>query len=201
METMIAEGVLKTPRIIEAFRRVSRADFLPEDIRSQAAINLPLPIGNGQTNSQPLTVAFMLELLNPQPGEMVLDVGSGSGWTTALLSEIIGQKGKVVGIERIKEIFDFGVNNLKRGGFLKHDFVEFHHGDGSKGFVRHAPYDRILVSAMGENIPKELIKQLADDGVLVMPIGNSIWYVKKQGQGKMIRKEYPGFSFVPLIES
>ena len=88
IDNLIAEGWLKTPRIIEAFRKIKRVDFLPEDIKNLAELNEALPIGWGQTISQPLVVAFMIEQLDPQPGDKILDVGSGSGWTTALLAEI-----------------------------------------------------------------------------------------------------------------
>ena len=95
IETLIQEGWLKTPRIIEAFKKIKRADFLPAEQRPLAELNEALSIGQGQTISQPLVVAFMLELLQPEPGDKILDIGSGSGWTTALLAHIVSQKGNL----------------------------------------------------------------------------------------------------------
>ena len=108
IDSLIKEGWLKTPRIIKAFREVKRVDFLPKEIKDLAELNEALSIGYGQTISQPLVVAFMLELLQPQPGDKILDVGSGSGWTTALLAQIVGQKGKVIAIDIIPELVEFG---------------------------------------------------------------------------------------------
>ncbi|MCD6283661.1 protein-L-isoaspartate O-methyltransferase, partial [bacterium] len=92
IQQLISEGYLKTPEIIKAFREIDRKDFVPSYLKKEAYINAPLPIGFGQTISQPLTVAFMLELLQPKRGDKILDIGSGSGWTTALLAYIVGQK-------------------------------------------------------------------------------------------------------------
>ena len=107
VKDLIYSGYLKTDRIIDAFSKIRRVDFVPEDLESAAQANIPLPIGQGQTISQPLTVAFMLEKLEPLPGNKILDVGSGSGWTAVLLAHIVGEKGKVIGMERIKELCDF----------------------------------------------------------------------------------------------
>ena len=94
IDSLVEQGWLKTPRIIKAFRKIKRIDFLPEDMKDLAELNEALPIGYGQTISQPLVVAFMLELLEPKPGDKILDIGAGSGWTTALLAEIVSQQGK-----------------------------------------------------------------------------------------------------------
>ncbi len=99
IDSLIKEGWLKTERIIEAFGKIKRADFLPEDMRNLAELNEALSIGQGQTISQPLVVAFMIEKLGPQPGDKILDIGSGSGWTSALLAEIVGEKGKVFALD------------------------------------------------------------------------------------------------------
>src|SRR3989344_867492 len=107
IQELLSGGYLKTPRIIDAFRLIDRADFVLPEYKDEACGNYPLPIGEGQTISQPLTVAFMLELLNPQPGEKILDIGAGSGWQTALLAEIVGPKGQIVAIERIPKLCRF----------------------------------------------------------------------------------------------
>ena len=117
IDSLIQQGWLKTPEIIEAFRKIKRIDFLPEDMKDLAELNEALPIGYGQTISQPLVVAFMLELLQPKKGEKILDIGSGSGWTSALLADIVSQKensGKVIAIEFIPELKEFGEKNVAK---------------------------------------------------------------------------------------
>jgi len=138
IEQLIAQGYLKSPNIIEAFQEVKRRDFIPVDLRDQESANAPLPIGHAQTISQPLTVAFMFEQLQPKKGQKILDVGSGSGWTTAMLAHIVGEKGKVYAIERIKELKEFGENNVSK---YKFNHVEFFCSDGHKGLKEYAPFD------------------------------------------------------------
>lgn len=201
IEELIAEGWLKTPKIIEAFKKIKRIDFLPEDLKYLAEVNEALPIGWGQTISQPLVVAFMLELLEPKEGEKILDIGSGSGWTTALLAEIVGEKGKVIGVEIVKELVEFGKENVKKYNFIERKIAEIHLGDGSKGFEKEAPFDKILCSAsvQGE-IPKAWKEQLKIGGRIVTPVGTSIFLIIKKSKDKFQKTEYPGFVFVPLIE-
>ena len=172
---------------------------MPEDMKDLAEVNEAMPIGFGQTISQPLTVAFMLELLQPSPGDKILDVGSGSGWTSALLAEITGFKGKVVAIEVIKELKEFGEKNVAKYGFIDKKIVEFILGDGSLGFKKEAPYDKILVSASSKKEPEALKKQLKINGRLVCCIENSIWLFIKKNENRFDKKEYPGFVFVPLV--
>jgi protein-L-isoaspartate(D-aspartate) O-methyltransferase len=197
---LIKDGYLRTDSIISAFSEIDRVEFIPEDLHDKSEVNIPLPIGYGQTISQPLTVAFMFELLDPQKDQNILDIGSGSGWTTALLSQIVGPIGKVVALERIKELCDFGQKNSDKFKFIKKGIAEFHCTDGSKGFPKHAPYDRILVSAMVDDIPSALKNQLKIGGKMVIPVHNDIWYLEKKGEDNFYKEEYPGFSFVPLIQ-
>lgn len=197
---LIKNGYLKNDLIIDAFSEIGRIEFVPEDLSSQAEVNIPLPIGHGQTISQPLTVAFMLELLDPQRGQNILDIGSGSGWTTALLAYIVGEKGKVTAVERISELCEFGKTNADKFGYVKKGIAEFHCADGSAGFSKHSPYDRILVSAMATEIPKSLKEQLKIGGKMVIPVHNDIWYLEKKGEDDFYKEEYPGFTFVPLIQ-
>ena len=197
IELLIKEGFLKTPRIIEAFRAIDRADFVPEELRNEAYGNYPLPIGYGQTISQPLTVAFMLELLQPAAGEKILDVGSGSGLTTALLSYIVQPKGNVAAVEIIPELCAWGEKNVKKYNFVKKGVAKFICGDGKN--IKDIQFDKILSSAAAqEDIPDWWGEQLAFGGRIVAPIGNSIWLFTKKSTKYLEEKEYKGFSFVPL---
>jgi len=200
IDSLIKEGWLKTQRIIKAFRKIKRVDFLPEDLKNLAELNEALPIGYGQTISQPLVVAFMLELLEPREGEKILDVGSGSGWTTALLAEIVGEKGKVIAIEVIPELVEFGKNNVKKYNFIEKRIVEFVCADGTKGYQKEAPFDKILVSAEAKKLYPAWKEQLNVGGRIVVPIMNSIWLFVKKSKEDFEKREFPGFVFVPLIE-
>ena len=161
-----------------------------------AKIDSPLPIGHGQTNSQPSTVKKMLAWLDAKPGDMVLDVGSGSGWTTALLSYIVGSKGYVYAVEKVPELVTFGRKNNKKLGIKN---VKFFEAGESYGLPEHAPFDRILVSASAENLPHELIEQLKPGGKLVIPVKNDILEITKKPNGDVMTLIHPGFVFVPLI--
>lgn len=208
IQKLIKQEYLKTPLIIEAFRKINREDFVPEKLKDEADINAPLPIGHGQTISQPLTVAFMLELLQPESGDKILDIGSGSGWQTALLAYCVGSPpaggGKVFAIERIPELVEFGKKNISEYNFVEKGIVEFVEGDGSKGLSREAPFDKIVVAAAADKVPEELKKQLKIGGRLVIPIKDSIWLFIKDppagGRNKFKEQEHYGFAFVPLIE-
>jgi len=204
VDSLIKEGWLKTPRIIKAFEKIKRIDFLPDEINDLAEMNEALPIGLGQTISQPLTVAFMLEKLEPKEGDRILDIGSGSGWTSALLAEIVGPKGKIVAIEIIQDLAEFGKKNVSKYSFVEKGIVEFICGDGCKGHKKEAPYDRILCSAAAcKTIPSEWEKQLKVGGKIVTPIDSSIWVFKKklssEKNNNFEKTEYPGFAFVPLV--
>lgn len=201
IDQLIQQSWLKTPRIIEAFRKIKRVDFLPPDLKNLAELNEALPIGHGQTISQPLVVAFMLEKLEPQPGDKILDIGSGSGWTTALLAEIVGEKGRVIAIELIPELKEFGQTNVKKYNFIKKGIVQFICADGSKGYKKEAPFDKILCSAAAQaEIPQAWKEQLKTKGRIVTPVGSSIWLFIKKSDKEFEKIEFPGFAFVPLIE-
>ena len=206
IDSLIEEGWLKTPRIIEAFKKIKRVDFLPEDMKDLAELNEALPIGYGQTISQPLVVAFMLEQLEPKEGDKILDIGSGSGWTSALLGEIVGGKslsagrqGKVIAIDIILELVEFGKNNVAKYNFIQKGIVDFLCADGSKGYEKEAPFDKVLCSAEAKEVPQAWKDQLKIGGRIVTPIGSSIWLFIKKSSQQFQEKEYPGFVFVPLI--
>ena len=203
IDSLIQDGWLKTPRIIEAFRKIKRIDFIPNEMQNLAELNKALPIGFGQTISQPLVVAFMLEQLQLEPGDKILDVGSGSGWTSALLGEIVGEQGKVFAIEVIPELKEFGEKNVSKYSFIEKgmgEVVEFICADGSRGYAEEAPFDKILASASAEEIPPAWKKQLKIEGRIVAPIDSSIWLFIKKSEKNFEEIEYPGFTFVPLIK-
>ncbi len=197
---LMRKGYLKTDRIIDAFSEISRVEFVPGELYQDAEMDIALPIGFGQTISQPLVVAFMLELLEPKKGQKILDVGSGSGWTTSLLAFIVGKKGRVVALERIRELKDFGEKNADKYGYVRDKIAEFHNLEGSQGFSEEAPYDRILVSASLEEVPPAFKKQLKIGGKMVIPIRNSIFYFEKKSETDFFREEFPGFYFVPFVK-
>jgi len=199
IQNLIKEGYLKTSLIIEAFRSIDRKDFVLEEFEDDADVNAPLPIGYGQTISQPLTVAFMLELLQPQPGEKILDIGAGSGWQTALLAYCVQPNGKVIAIELIPELAEFGRKNVAKYNYIKKGIVEFICGDGSRGLEKEAPFDKIIAAASAKELPKEWREQLKIGGRIVAPIENSIWLFIKNQDGTFRETEYPGFAFVPLV--
>lgn len=200
MDSLIQElinlGYLKTPIIIDAFRNIDRAHFIPAEYADVAYINEPLPIGHGQTISQPLTVAFMLELLRPEEGNKILDIGSGSGWQSAILSEIVGEKGRVFAIELVPELKTLGEKNTGRYNFSRLKFLS---GNAEEGLPEEAPFDRIIAAASCERIPNAWKDQLAVDGRMVVPVKNSIVLLTKDKENHIIEKEFYGFAFVPFI--
>ncbi|MBX4198363.1 methyltransferase domain-containing protein [Candidatus Parcubacteria bacterium] len=192
--------VFKNEAIRKAFEAVDRKDFIQPDYQIEAYEDYPLPTMSGQTISQPTTVAFMLELLDPQKGDNVLDVGSGTGWTTALLGHMVGKTGKVTGLEIRPELVEFGKENLKKYKELP---VEIRQADNETGFFRDGPYNRILAGAAFPNKTNEameLVFQLAPGGVMVAPIGESITKFERVNEDEYYETEYPGFIFVPYVQ-
>jgi protein-L-isoaspartate(D-aspartate) O-methyltransferase len=183
-------------RLEKAFRAISRKEFLPDEVKEQASLDVPLPIGYGQTNSQPSTVHMMLAWLDPDSGEKVLDVGSGSGWTSALLAHLVGSTGKVYAVEKEPDLVKFGSENCRRTGIRN---VRFFEAAKSYGLPKFAPYDRILVSAAANTVPQDLLDQLKVGGRLVIPAQNSVFVIDKTGESDYISTEHPGFVFVPLV--
>jgi protein-L-isoaspartate(D-aspartate) O-methyltransferase len=200
---LIEDGYLKTPTVIEAMRAIDRKNFVEEEYMDEAYGNYPLPIASGQTISQPLTVAFMLELLELKAGEKILDVGAGSGWQTAMLAHIVGNPpaggGKVIAIERIEELFMFAGKNIAKYGFLEKGIVKLIHGDGAKGYEAEAPFDKIIAAASADKIPEAWKEQVKVGGRIVAPLGESIIVLEKTAAGEFNEKRHFGFSFVPLV--
>jgi len=183
-------------KIIGAFEKVNRSEFISKKHKKYSYHNIALPIGKGQTISQPYTIAFMLTLLKLKNNQEILEVGTGSGYVLALINEI-SKDSEIYGIEIIKELMERSKKILKN---IKN--IKIIQGNGSAGLpgVKGKCFDRILVSAAAQEIPQKLFKQLRIGGILVAPVRNSIIVIKKYPKKNKI-KEYPGFRFVPLIES
>ncbi|MGD7001704.1 protein-L-isoaspartate O-methyltransferase family protein [Corynebacterium halotolerans] len=179
--------------IEEAMARHPRTRFLPADQAPYAAENRALPIGYGQTNSQPSTVADMLRLLDLAPGQRVLDVGSGSGWTSAILGELVGESGQVLGVELVPELVAAAREAL---GDAQPWVSITQATPGTLGLPDQAPFDRILVSAAADELPTALVEQLAGDGVMVIPVDRQLLRVTRDGT-----TGHGGYVFVPLITS
>lgn len=186
-----------TPSVSSAFRHAPREWFLPPDVRAWADVDSPLPLPHGQTNSQPTTVATMLTLLDVRPGQRVLDVGSGSGWTTALLAELTGPSGVVLGVERVPDLVVASRQSVALGDW---PWASIHQATpGTLGLPEQGPFDRILVSAEARALPPSLVAQLADDGVLVAPVAGTMTRVHRAAGGD-VTTTHGAYLFVPLIE-
>ena len=181
-----------------AFAAVDRAEFLRPHDRAVAGVDEPLAIGLGQTNSQPRTVRAMLQLLEVAEGHRVLDVGSGSGWTTALLARLVGPSGSVLGVELEEELAAWGAENLGRQDTPWASIRAA--GPEVLGAPAEAPFDRILVSAAARHLPDELVEQLTDDGVMVVPVRATMTRVRRTGPdpGDVDITTHGSYSFVPL---
>ncbi len=177
-------------RTVKAFKKVSREKFVSKNLTEYAYEDRALPLEENSTISQPSTIAFMLDLLELKHGQKILNIGSGIGYTLALLLEITN--GDVYGIELSHNLV------LKSRRLLSSErnlvIIE---SDGSKGMPMYAPYDRIIVDASASSLPIDLYEQLKEGGIIVIPITGSLYQIKKEN-GKMVIRQFPGFSFVPL---
>lgn len=187
---------LDDQRVRAAMRAVRREDFLPEPQHPYAGEDRPLPIGDGQTCSQPTTVRHLLSLLEVAEGHRVLDVGSGSGWSTALLASLVGPTGAVHGVELVDELVERSRSSLAAYA-MPWATVELAQS-GSLGRPEHAPYDRILVSAEADALPQALVDQLAEDGRMVAPVAGRLSVVQRS-RGEPAQVQRVGhYRFVPL---
>tara|TARA_Y100000310_G_scaffold293782_1_gene323642 strand:- start:12056 stop:12715 length:660 start_codon:yes stop_codon:yes gene_type:complete len=158
-----------TDEEINAFKSINRADFVPNNVKSQAYEDRPLPLLRGKTVSQPTTVMIMTSLLELKPGDKVFEVGTGSGYQTSIIARIVGDKGLVVSTEVIPELVNFAKNNIEKAQIKN---IKVFEDDGSTGIEEEAPYDKIIITASCKEFPKELLDQLKPDGIIVGPVGN-----------------------------
>jgi len=192
---LVDQGILKTSRIIEAFKTVPRELFVPEKYRKSAYSDEPLPIGFNQTISAPHMVAMMTELLEPKKTDKVLEVGAGSGYQAAVLSRLVR---KVYTIELEPDLVKFASRNIRKAGIKN---VRIMQGDGSKGYPKEAPYDKVIVTCACPEIPDALVEQLKEGGIILAPVGGGwsqelIKGVKRKG--RLETKNCGGCVFVPL---
>ena len=186
-------------RVRAAMATHPRERFLPASEVRRAAYDGPLDIGHGQTNSQPRTVQAMLELLDVQPGQRVLDVGSGSGWTTALLAALVGPTGSVLGLERVPDLVVTGAANVEA---CRMPWARVRAAvTGVLGAPEEAPFDRVLVSAMATRLPEDLVAQLGATGILVVPVAGRMLRVQRDAGAPDGRRvtEHGHYRFVPLV--
>jgi protein-L-isoaspartate(D-aspartate) O-methyltransferase len=195
----IAQRGVRDAATLAAMRAVPRHLFVPEARQRQAYADTPLPIGYGQTISQPYIVAYMTELLELEPGLRALEIGTGSGYQAAVLAEILDE---VYTIEIIPELARWGEGNLRRAGY---DQVQVRHADGYHGWDEHAPYDAIVVTAAADHIPPPLVEQLRDGGRMVIPVGSPfrtqmLMLVTRDGEDVRTESLLP-VRFVPLTRA
>jgi protein-L-isoaspartate(D-aspartate) O-methyltransferase len=198
-KSLVQSLPVKTASVRNAFLSVPREKFFPEHLKKCAYADSAFPIGLGQTISQPSTIAIMLEMLQAKKGQRFLEIGSGSGYVLALLSKIAGEKGRVFGVELLHELEQKALRTLAETGCKN---VKLKAGDGTKGWKEFAPFDRIVVSAACEKIPKQLAEQLKEGGIAVAPLGGRLSQelvkVQKTNGELEEREKKCCFVFVPL---
>ena len=198
VEDQIIKRGIEDPRILDVMKVVERHKFVPEKYSESAYNDGPLPIGHGQTISQPFIVAFMTENLKLEPSHKVLEIGTGSGYQAAVLSELCNH---VYTIEIVDELANESAERLKRLGF---ENITVRSGDGYKGWPKEAPFERIMVTAAPEEIPEQLIEQLAEGGIMVIPVGKQygiqyLWALTKEVGGIIKKEKILPVRFVPMI--
>jgi len=196
IEQLVKEGRIKTKAISNAFFKIDRIDFVPEKFKGEAYLDIPIPIYHGMTTSQPSTIAFMLEKLRPKKGDKVLEIGTGSGYLTALLAVLVGKNGKVFSVEYFPKLKEFAEFNLRHYNFKN---IKLLTGDGKSGLLEEAPFDKIISSAEVKEIPRAWEEQLKIGGSILTPIDSKIVLAKKVAEDRFDAEFFSAFSFVPLL--
>lgn len=196
IEKLKREGTLRSKSVENALFVVDRYNFVPKKYTDEAYDDHPLSIGEGQTISQPTTVVIMLELLDLKKGDTVLEIGGGSGWVTALMAHLVGDRGYIWAYEINDKVARFGRKNLNN---FKSENYSYIHGDAKNHWGDDAPYDRIIAGAAFPFLFPELVNLLKSPGIAVIPVANhSILIIFKDKKGNVYEEEYYGFVFVPL---
>ena len=197
---LVESGIIRSDRVARAMETVERHLFLPQNMVDQAYLDTPLQIGEGQTISAPHMVAMMAEGLDLKPGLKVLEVGGGSGYHAAVMAELVKPDGKVFSMERIPSLAESARRNLEAAGYG--GSVEAIVGDGTRGLAERSPFDRISIAAAAPYVPEPLKQQLAEGGMMLIPVGGR-WYqelmlVQRKGE-RFVEEKISGCVFVPLI--
>ncbi|MCS7109733.1 MAG: protein-L-isoaspartate(D-aspartate) O-methyltransferase [Candidatus Micrarchaeota archaeon] len=198
IEYLIKSGYIDK-RIGSVMEEIKREEFVDDSLKEYSYIDTPLPIGFGQTISAPSIVGLMMKELDIKEGMKILEIGTGSGWQTAMLCKLVGENGKVFSVERIKELAEMAKERLVKLGIKN---VEIKVGDGTIGWIENAPYDRIIVGAAAPDVPKPLIEQLNIKGKLIIPVGHLYWQelvLVEKGEKEIKVKNLLPVMFVPLV--
>jgi protein-L-isoaspartate(D-aspartate) O-methyltransferase len=199
---LVKERRIRSAHVIEAMEAVPRELFVHSSDLKHAYVDTPLSIGSGQTISAPHMVGIMVEELDLHPGQTVLEVGAGSGYHSAVVAHIVSKipKGHVYSVEIKESLIDFAENNLKKAGFGNN--VTVIQGDGSLGYPKQAPYDRIFVTCASPDLPPPLIEQLAENGKMLIPVGSTFYSeltLVTKLENKLLKSKLGGCAFVPMI--
>lgn len=195
VEEQIKARGITTPATLDAMRTIPRHEFVPPNLRASAYADHPLPIGHEQTISQPYIVAFMTDTIRPQPGERILEVGSGSGYQAAILAH---SGAEIFTVEILAPLADLARQNLRRAGIAN---VHVRHGDGYRGWPAHAPFDAIVVTCAPDDIPPDLIAQLRDGGRMIIPVGGPTHQeliLLRKHDGRIEKQSVLPVRFVPM---
>jgi len=208
IEELRTQGVLRDPNIIRAMTEVPREEFLPDDVRSYAYVDTPIPIGFGQTTSALHMTALFCEYGEMKAGQRVLEVGGGCGYMSCVYAEVVAPQegergiwGHVWSAELIPELAEFGQENIERLGYS--DRVTFVQADASEGLLNEGPFDLIIVTSAAPEVPEDLVSQLKPDGILLIPVGGAgfnqqLIKIRKKADGRLSQENLGGVAFVPL---
>ena len=208
VEELKAQGILRDPNIIKAMNKVPREEFLPDDVKSYAYVDSPLPIGFGQTTSALHMTALFCEYGEMKLGQKVFEVGGGCGYMSCVYAEVVAPVeqpkeawGHVWSAELIPELAELGRENVERSGYA--DRVTFVQSDGSEGLEGRGPFDLIIVTSAAPDIPEELVNEVKQGGILLIPVGGAQFYqqlirVRKRANEKLVRENLGGVAFVPM---